>query len=85
MLNDSPQRSSRVRFNVLKGKNILTGHNEIFEIDDVAVLIWKSCNGKMSIEEMTKKITEEFDVDQESALRDCQAFLGELSEKSFLQ
>ena len=65
------------------GKTILD-FNGLITVNDVGTLIWKMLQEEVSIEEITKRILEEYDVEESVARADIEEFLGELRKHGIL-
>ena len=60
----------------------LTGNvakmNELFTMNETAKFIWENMNEKNTIEDLENLMTEEFDIDSETAKKDIEMFLNHL-------
>jgi len=58
----------------------LTGNvaqmNELFTLNETAKFLWESISDDISYEDLAKLLTDEFEVDAETARRDIAAFLS---------
>ena len=52
--------------------------NGMIRLTDTAAFIWKQVDIAADLDEITNRVREEFDVDEESAYRDVRGFLYEL-------
>jgi Coenzyme PQQ synthesis protein D (PqqD) len=71
-------RSSRDRTFVARG-------TEVFELTDVAKLIWDSSDGATTVDSMSRRVAEEYDVEQAEALQDVLGFVDDLVQRGFLE
>ena len=46
--------------------------------------LWKQINGELSVNQLATRLSEEFEIDQETALRDTEAFLMEMEKRSIV-
>lgn len=53
-------------------------------LNSVATFIWQQADGKTSVKEIIKKICQEFEVDQDTAERDCLEFISKAVDKDML-
>ncbi|HXX33855.1 MAG TPA: PqqD family protein [Thermodesulfobacteriota bacterium] len=50
-------------------------------LNAVATFIWEQADGQIKIKQMIEKICQEFEVDRDTAEKDCLEFLGQLMSK----
>jgi len=50
--------------------------NELFTLNETAKFLWESISDDISYEDLAKLLTDEFEVDAETARRDIAAFLS---------
>jgi hypothetical protein len=60
---------------------VLADAGEVTILNELGTQIWELADGSNSVENIARKIVEEFDVGFDEALQDTQAFLNELVEK----
>jgi hypothetical protein len=78
----SPQASWQIIENEIF---IVTSKNSMLHTSNkVGVRIWELINGKRKIKEIARNISEEFDVDYETAEKDLLEFINKLSEKGMV-
>ncbi len=53
-------------------------------LNSSATLIWELCDGTRSLEDIARVLTEQFEVEFETALRDARAVLEQLKEEQLL-
>ena len=64
---------------------ILSDHSrKIHVLNEVAAEIWKLCDGTKSLKDIVSVITEEFDVDTETADRDVTEFIENMCRLNLL-
>jgi hypothetical protein len=80
-----PQKAFNVRFQMIRGRNLLVQHHNAYEIDDVGVSIWELCDGHHTAEQIVEALTREYDVDYDAALADCRDFIQDLRAKGLLE
>lgn len=54
-------------------------------LNDTSALIWQELEKGESIENIVKKITDEYNIDKQTALQDVNEFINILKEKNFLE
>lgn len=59
-------------------------HSQLHELNNTGAFIWFLCDGQHPTNEIAKKISEQFEIDQRQALQDLQAFLEILANKNLL-
>ncbi|MEO0594004.1 MAG: PqqD family protein [Myxococcota bacterium] len=62
----------------------LANMEKMFVLDEVAQVIWSLIDGKRSARTIAQQLTEEFDVDVETASRDTDELLHRLAELNLL-
>ena len=53
-------------------------------LNPVATFIWEQADGQTKTKQMIEKICQEFEVDRDTAEKDCLEFLGELVSKGLV-
>lgn len=53
-------------------------------LNPVATFIWEQADGRIKTKQIVEKICEEFEVDWDTAEKDCLEFLGELIDKGLV-
>ena len=53
-------------------------------LNPVATFIWEQADGQIKVEQIIEKICQEFEVNWDTAERDCLEFLGELISKGLV-
>ncbi len=77
MLEEIFQKNPEIVYRIIDGNAILVSSKDdkIMSINEVGTRIWDLLDGKTTIKEIIVKITEEFDVDQDTAKDDVQEFV----------
>lgn len=80
------QRSRTVAYRRLgDGIIVMTSTDStLFDLNEVAALIWESADGRTPLSDIAHSICEQFDVEPEIALRDAQGFVDKLAQKGLL-
>ena len=65
------------------GKTVLE-FNGLVTVNEVGVLLWKMLQEEVTFEDLVKGVLEEYDVDEDTARADIQAFLDKLIENGIL-
>ena len=58
--------------------------NTFHALNPVATFIWQQANGKTSVKEIAQKMRREFEVEWDTAEKDCLEFISELVNKGML-
>ncbi len=80
-------RSRAIAARMLGGEMMVmsAADSTFFTLNEVASAIWQAADGRTPLSEIVaRKICEEFDVDQERALRGAERFVDELSQHGIL-
>ena len=56
----------------------LADMQNIFTLDEVSAAIWSALDGQRALDDIVKLVTDSFDVTQDAAAKDAQAFIEEL-------
>lgn len=65
---------------------IRDNENEIFfELNDVGSLIWDMIDGVSTLEDIVQAILKEFDIDKQTAIRETDRFLNELTDFALIE
>lgn len=75
-----PKRSENVAWRTIVDKVLLVNPKDsfIYPLNTVATRIWELMDGKTSIEDIIKKLCEEFDQEKSAIQKDILEFLEEL-------
>ncbi|MBI5379369.1 MAG: PqqD family protein [Nitrospirae bacterium] len=81
-----PAQNPRVAYRVLDGSAVLINPDDstLYTLNPVATRIWELADGQLPISEIARRLYGEFQVEQEIALRDMEAFLQAFQEKGLL-
>lgn len=82
-----PIRIERLAYKAIAGETIILDTKigkEVHQLNEVASYVWELCDGLHEVDEIIKKVCEEFEIDTENATNDIHALLNELNEKSLL-
>lgn len=60
-------------------KDNVADMNEMFTLNDVGSFIWNNINEHNTLEDIKEAIASEFDIDEETAEKDLNEFLNQLS------
>jgi coenzyme PQQ synthesis protein D (PqqD) len=81
-------RSSAVAERELGGEMVImtAADSTLFSLSEVATLIWQAADGRTPLSEIVeRRVCEEFDVPLDTAYRDAEAFVEELSSHGILR
>jgi hypothetical protein len=56
----------------------------VYTLDEVAAFVWELIDGKHSIDEIVTRLSAEFDVDYDIAIRDVESLLADLAAESLI-
>lgn len=81
-----PSRNEQVRWQAVDEEGILVNLETgfYFSLNPVALFIWDLCDGEASNAQILAKIVENFDVVEETARQDFEAFLEALESENLL-
>ncbi len=81
-----PSRNEQVRWQAVEEEGILVNLETgfYFSLNPVALFIWDLCDGQASNAQILAKIVESFDVVEETARQDFEAFLNALESENLL-
>src|SRR5215471_17419835 len=80
-------RSTAIAARMLGGEMMIMSavDSTFFTLNPVATVIWQAADGRTPLSEIvTSKVCEEFEVDPETAQRDAEHFVSELSQHGIL-
>jgi hypothetical protein len=80
-----PVRGLGVRVRRFKGQTLLSNDRQVFELSEVAELIWRSIDGIKDESALAGKVALEFNVAPEVAQEDVSRFLGELATDGLIE
>jgi hypothetical protein len=59
--------------------NNIADMNSVYTLNETGAFIWELIDGKKNVEEIIKYVTEEYDIDHESASKDVFSFINNMS------
>ncbi len=59
--------------------NNIADMNSVYTLNETGAFIWELIDGRKNIEEIIKSLTEEYDIDYESASEDVLSFINNMS------
>lgn len=76
-------RAAGIAWREVEGEAILVNarKDEVIHLDPVGSFIWSRMGGEAALRDIAQALTEEFEVDLETALRDTVLFAGDLLER----
>ena len=79
-------RSNGLVGRIIDGEAFLMTENgkKVHMINKVGTLIWDCADGSILIEDIIARILKRFDIDEETAKKDCMDFIHELSDMKML-
>ncbi len=82
-----PEKSNDASFRVLGDEAVIVNFKDSFfyNLNRVGTFIWNRCDGRHSVDEIARALTEEFEVSPETASHDCREFLEELAQQGLLR
>ena len=80
------KNDEKTAYRVIHGEAVVVNLKEstFHTLNPVATFIWEQADGRIKAEQMIEKICQEFEVDRETAEKDCLEFLGELISKGLV-
>ncbi len=87
MLNEYITKSEEnIAYREIDGEFIIVNLKEstFHTLNSVASFIWQQVDGKTKVEEIIEMVCQEFEVDHETAQKDCLEFIGKLKDKELL-
>jgi hypothetical protein len=58
---------------------------DAYELGDVEAFIWKLCDGRCSVEDISSQLAHEYNVTDEVAFADTRAFISQLESAGLLE
>lgn len=59
--------------------NNIADMNSVYTLNESGAFIWELIDGKRNVEEIINKLTEEYDIDHDSAEKDLFSFINDMS------
>jgi hypothetical protein len=75
-----PRIPLNVRLRRHQGRHLAVGYQHTLELSPTAVFIWQQINGTATVSDISHAVSEEYDVDTETAHSDVRELLDELVE-----
>ena len=87
MENKHIKMSDSVEFKIIDDETIILEpeSSNFFRLNDTGTEVWKLADGKMSIGEIARKITEMFEISKEEALKDVVSIVKELEKNKLIK
>jgi len=72
---------------MIEGEAVLVNvrSDEVMHLNSLASFMWSSLDGQLSLEDIARSITGEYDVDLDTALADAVEFAGSLLEQGAVE
>ena len=71
------KKQLRVTFRKLRDDMLLVKGDTVFQVNDLSVFIWQNCDGVRTVGDLVDLILGKYEIDRETAVADCTAFLQE--------
>ena len=87
MMNDCIiKNDEKIAYRVIEDKTLVVNlENSTFHtLNPIATIIWNNLDGKTPKTTIAKNISKEFDIDFETAQKDCLEFINDLIEKGLI-
>jgi hypothetical protein len=80
------KRAPNVPWRTIDGKGILVDLESgyYFSLNTTGQYIWGQIDGARNIREIARRVVDRFDIDEETALRDCLELAGRLREQGLV-
>jgi hypothetical protein len=65
--------------------NNIADMNSVYTLNETGAFIWEHINGKRSVEEIIIAVTEEYNIDNETASKDVFSFIENMSKYLIIQ
>jgi hypothetical protein len=77
-----PERKSRLPWRAIGGRAVIIepGRGEVNELNEVATFLWHQTDGLASIDDISKRVVDEFDTSHDEAVSDAIVFFGQMAE-----
>lgn len=83
-----PLKQSRLSYRAIGDETLILDtklNKEVHQLNALGSFIWELCDGEHSIEDIAKRVCNEFDVDEREANDDILYFLNELTSKQLIE
>ncbi len=80
------KNNEKTAYRVIDGEAVVVNLKDstFHTLNSVATFIWEQADGRIKAEQIIEKICQEFEVDWDTAERDCLEFLAELISKGLV-
>ena len=80
------KNNEKTAYRVIDGETVVVNLKDstFHTLNPVATFIWEQADGRSKVEQIIEKIGQEFEVDWDTAEKDCLEFLGELIRKGLV-
>ena len=80
------KNDEKTAYRVINGEAVVVNLKDstFHTLNPVATFIWEQADGRINAKQMIEKICQEFEVDRDTAEKDCLDFLGELIRKGLV-
>jgi len=80
------KNDEKTAYRVINGEAVVVNLKEstFHTFNPVATFIWEQADGRIKVVQMIERICQEFEVDWDTAEKDCLEFLGELISKGLV-
>jgi hypothetical protein len=80
------KNDDKTAYRIINGEAVVVDlkENTFHTLNPVATFIWEQADGRIKAGQMIERICQEFEVDWETAEKDCLEFLGELVRKGLV-
>jgi hypothetical protein len=80
------KNNEKIAYRIIDGEAVVVNLKDstFHTLNPVATFMWEQADGRVKVKQIIEKICEEFEVDWDTAERDCQEFLGELASKALV-
>ena len=81
-----PRKRADVKWKQIGKDGILLDlkSGDYFEVDEIALAIWKMLNGKSSLEKIASKLAKKYGAPEKTIQKDLAEFISELKKKKLL-
>lgn len=81
---DVPYRTLGIRIRRVKGNLVLGVQDEALLLEDTAMLIYTSVDGRRTVADVASLLTAEYGIGSEEALSDVREFLADMSARGII-
>jgi hypothetical protein len=81
------QQCSNVAVQMVEDEALILDLNkdQIHQLNTTAAFVWNKCDGRTPIDKVTARLTEEFDIDSDTAKNDIEQILKQLCELELIE